>query len=130
MIRTRDEYQSRPKAKKSDDQRPYFEMARQSAVRVELLTGDSHWDSFLSYIQAAQDETEAQLQSLIQLISNPIVVDHDRIMQAKIGLAECKGRIDAWQAVIELPKDLIEAGNKAKGLLERMTKEEENGAAK
>ena len=129
MIRTRDEYFGRPEAKKPDDQRPRLELLRQAAIRTELLTGSSEWDSFLGYIQAVMEETEAQRKSLIELLSDPLVVDHVHIMQAKIALAECKGRIDAWQAVIELPKDLIEVGDKAKGLLERMTKEDENVVA-
>ena len=130
MIRTLDEYKKRPEAKEPDDQRPRLELLRQAAIRTELLTGSPDFDSFLGYIQAAMEGTEAQRKSLIELLSDPLVVDHVRIMQAKIALAECKGRIDAWQTVIELPKDLIEAGDKAKGLLERLDKEEENGAAK
>ena len=130
MIRTRDEYFGRSEAKKPIDQRPRLELLRQAAVRTELLTGNSEWDSFLGYIQAALEETEFQRKNLFSAISDPLCVDHNAIMQIKIAIAECKGRIDAWQAVIELPKDLIEAGDKAKGLLERMTKEEENGAAK
>lgn len=126
MIRTRDEYFGRPEAKKPIDQRPRFELLRQAAIRTELLTGNSEWDSFLGYIQAAMEGTEAQVQSWIELMSDPLIVDHDQIMRAKIVLAECKGRIDAWQAVIELPKDLIEAGNKAKGLLERMVEDDKN----
>lgn len=126
MIRTRDEYQNRPEAKKPDGQRPLLEMLRQTAIRTELLTGSPEWDSFLGYAQAAMEETEAQLQGWIVFITNPVIVDRDQIMQAKIALAECKGRIDAWKAVIELPKDLIETGNKAKGLLERMAKDDKN----
>ena len=126
MIRTRDEYQSRPEAEKADDQRPRLELLRQTAIRTERLTGAPDFDSFLGYIQAAMEATEAQRESLVELLSDPMVVDHARIMQAKIALAECKGRIDAWQGVIELPKDLIEVGNKAKGLLERMTKNDKN----
>ena len=130
MMLTLDEYKNRPEAKKLDDQRPRLELLRQAAIRTELLTGSSEWDSFLGYIQAALEETEFQRKNLLSAIADPLCVDHNTIMQMKIALAECKGRIDAWQAVIELPKDLIEAGDKAKGLLERMTKEEENGAAK
>ena len=130
MIRTLDEYQSRPEASKPDDQRPRLELLRQAAIRTELLTGTPDFDSFLGYIQAAMEGTEGQRESLVELLSDPLVVDHARIMQAKIALAECKGRIDAWQVVIKLPKDLIQAGDKAKGLLERMSKEGENGAAK
>ena len=127
MIRTRDEYFGRPEAKKPDDPRPRLELLRQAAIRTEHLTGSPDFDSFLGYIQAAMEGTEAQVRSWIELMSDPLIVDHDQIMRAKIALAECKGRIDAWQAVIELPKDLIQAGDKAKGLLERMTKEEESG---
>lgn len=120
MIRTRDEYKSRPEAKKSEDHRLRYELIRQAAVRTELLMGSSEWNSFLGYIQGAIEETEVQRDSLIELISDPLMVDHDQIMRAKIALSGCKERIAAWNAVIELPKDLIEAGNKAKGLLERM----------
>ncbi len=128
MLRTRDEYFTRPDAKKPEDQRPRLELLRQAAVRAELLTGHSHWDSFLGYIQAAVEETELQRESLISAISDPLLVDRDTIMRMKIALAECKARIEAWQVVIELPKDLVKAGDKAKGLLERLSKQKENGA--
>ena len=82
MIRTRDEYNERPGARKPEDRRPQLEMQRQAQIRTEALTGHSQWDSFLGYIQAALEGTEAQRNGWIELISDPLIhlirnsVDH------------------------------------------------------
>ncbi len=123
MTRTYDEHQARFEEKRAESaaaHRPQLEMLAQAAVKAELLTGDPNWDRFLSYLQAAAEATEAQRDGFAAIIADPATVNHERIMGAKIGLAECKGRLEAWNAVIALPKDLVEMGAQAKTLLERL----------
>ncbi len=108
------------KAERAAQHRPQLEMLAQAEVKAGLMTGDPNWDIFLSYLQAALETTEAQRDGFTAAIADPATVDHDRIMAAKICLAECKGRIEAFQAVISLPKDIQEMSAEAKALLERM----------
>jgi hypothetical protein len=41
-------------------------------------------------------------------------------LEAKIGMAECNARIEAWKVVMELPRDFMEMGKQAKDLIERL----------
>lgn len=123
MNESLDDFKKRTGDKRAEREaahRPQIEMLAQAQVKTELLTGDAHWDWFLSFLQAAVDHTEGQRDAFAAIIADPKTVQIDTIMEAKIGLAECKARLDAWNAVISLPKDLIEMGQEAKTLLERM----------
>ena len=108
------------KAERAAERRPQLEMLAQAEVKAALLTGDPNWDKFLSYLQAALEITEAQPPAFAAVIADPAMVEHDRIMAAKICLAECKGRVEAFEAVISLPKDIMKMGAEAKTLLERL----------
>lgn len=108
------------KGERAAEHRPQIEMLAQAEVRAAHLTGDPTWDVFLSYIQAAVETTEAQRASFEAVITDPRTVEHERMLVAKIGLAECQARIDAWEAAISLPKDIIKMGREARTLLERL----------
>ncbi len=119
MLPNRDEYRQAQKSLRTDGRDYDLKMVRQAAVKAELLTGDPVWDLFLTYLQHTVEETEAYRQSAQDILTHPSTVDHHSMLQAKIVLAECNSRIAILEAVISLPKDLIEMGAKAKGLLER-----------
>lgn len=108
------------KAEQAAAHRPQIEMLAQAAIKTQHMTGDARWDWFLSFLQAAIETTAAQHVALAAVLSDPKTVAHEQIMVAKIALAECKGRIDAFNAALSLPKDLIEMGGQAKTLLERL----------
>ncbi len=119
MLPNRDEYRQAQKSLRTDGRDYNLTMVQQAAVKAELLTGDPVWDLFLTYLQHALEETETYRQSAQDTLTHPNMVDHHSMLQAKIALAECNSRIAILEAVISLPKDLIEMGAKAKGLLER-----------
>ncbi len=123
MLPDRDEFkklQENRKAQKANGANREMKMIRQAAVRAEFLTGHPHWDIFLSYLQSALDGFEEQMKSIQDVLIRPDNVDHNSILQAKMALAECKGRVDILNEIMMLPKDLIEMGGKAKSILERM----------
>jgi hypothetical protein len=119
MLPNRDEYRQAQKSLQTNNRDYDVKMVQQAAVKAELLTGDPVWDLFLTYLQHTIEETEAYRQNAQNVLVHPSTVDHHEMLQAKIALAECNSRIDILRAVISLPKDLIEMGTKAKGLLER-----------
>lgn len=86
----------------------------QAQVKMELLTGDPHWDRFLSYLQSSSDAMHEILSGLEKRICDPGLVDPAQIMEAKMSIARMMGRIETMDAVIGLPKDIIESGEKAK----------------
>ena len=120
---TRDDWRKHIVERKVTDAEPYrrqLEMLAQAEVKAKHLTGNAEWDRFLSYLQNFRDTIEKQRDGFANAIADPRVVDHGRILEAKIAMAECKGIIDALDGVISLPKDLMEMGAQAKTLLERM----------
>lgn len=119
MLPNRDEYKARQDSIRVNGHGRDLKMIQQAAVKAELLTGDPVWDLFLTYLQHTIEETEAYKLNALDALVHPATVDHHSMLQAKIALAECNARITILEAVISLPKDLIEMGTDAKGLLER-----------
>lgn len=96
---------------------PDLQILQQAAVKAEHLTGHPSWDTFLTYIQAAAEQTEKQLAGFLGVLADPSVVGHERMLMAKIAAAECRARLELAKAIISLPKDIIEHGLKAKNTL-------------
>lgn len=103
-----------------DDQRRRAKIVVQQGVNARLLTGNEHWDDYLSYLQAAIDRTMEALDSFDARLTDPSVTNPDELMKAKIGRCECKARIDAWETAMSLPGDLMESGGKAKEWLDEI----------
>ena len=89
-------------------------------MKAELLTGDEIWDMFLTYIQGSIETTNAHLRAFDDALADPDLVDDHEIRRIRISAIRCRERISAWQAVVELPKDLKKLGEDAKGLVERL----------
>lgn len=101
-------------------QRTNLEMIRQAALKGEVLTGDQHWDTFLTYIQAAIEKTESVRDAYRMNLEASALVDANEIMAIRVGLLEANAMIAAWNAVLQLPKDLREQGGEAEKLLDRL----------
>jgi len=98
----------------------HLTLIKQGAVVGESMTGVQAWDTFLSFVQGAIDTTREQLDALNHTLASPDILDHDRMLSIKVSMIRCKERIAAWEAIVKLPKDLIEHGEQAQSLLDRM----------
>ena len=106
------------------DSRVLLQSLSQAQIKAEHVTGDPNWDTFLSYIQAAVESHEAELEELKTMLESPHMVAPDDIMRLKIAIISCRARLSAWGAVIALPRDIREHGEKARALLDRIDEEE------
>ena len=102
------------------DSRVLLETLSQAQIKAEHVTGDPNWDTFLSYIQAAVESHEEELEQLKTMLESPVMVAPDDIMRLKIAIISCRARLAAWDAVISLPKDIKEHGEKARAILDRI----------
>ncbi len=102
------------------DNRVQLQALVQAEVKAEHITGDPGWDTFLSYIQAAVEKHEDELVSLKALLESPDMMNADDMMNCKIAVIRRRERISAWNAVIGLPRDIKEHGEKARALLDVM----------
>ena len=118
-----DAYVAQRASKRMNGSRAALEQIQQAQVRMENLTGDPDWDLFLSYIEAAIQRTEKEAVAHLDQLGSPMTVNVDEIMQLKMALHGCKGRISAWRAILDLPKDIKASGEQAKDLLERIDEE-------
>ena len=92
----------------------------QAGVKASLLTGSPHWDTFLTYVQAAIEASRGQLVQLEAKLTDPMFLDPAELMRIKMLAAICRTRIQAWEAVLSLPKDLMAEGDKARDILARI----------
>ncbi len=123
MSVTREDYEEfveREGKKKLNGERPNLEYLVQAQVKMELLTGDQHWDVFLSYLQSSLEALEHQRIQLTEKLCAPNLVDPNGIMEVKLMLAGVGGQILAVEAIIGLPKAIRESADKAKERLETL----------
>ena len=122
------EYYEGQKADKTveiEARRRQLVMLAQAEVEAGSLTGIVQWDRFLSYVAAASETCKQHAAAVRDKIADPAIVDHGEIMQLKIRLEGWIQRGFAFDSVIGLPKDLLEIGQDAKALLDRMPKAED-----
>lgn len=120
-----DEYRaSRKDAPEIAAQRKQLTLVAQATVVASNLTGLPEWDRFLSYIAAGSEACAEQSTALRDRIADPNVVDQGEIMRLKILLEGWIQRGRAFEAVAGLPKDLLEMGEQAKALLDRLPEAE------
>ena len=99
--------------------RARLEMMAQAEVKAEHVTGDAIWDWFASYITSAVERTQDSKSALEAQLQSIDLVDDNEVRRIRTEIICCNTRIDAWNAVLSLPKDLKAMGEEAKGLLER-----------
>lgn len=95
-------------------------MLGQEAVRMDRLTGDEHWDHFLSYLEFALKETKKHLEIQRDKLSDPGLVNDEQIRQVKANAAQSEARIWTLEEVIGLPKALKEQANLAQYQIEAL----------
>ena len=124
MLRTLDEYRKSPKAPRTSaaDIYPYLEQMRQEAVKADLLTGEPTWDHFLTLIQGAIETTREQMGAFQRQLGDSDTFEHQEMIRLKTQALLCGERIKAWEVVMTLPKDIMERGEKAENLMERLAR--------
>lgn len=95
-------------------QRGQMEYLVQAEVKMELLTGNPHWDIFLSYIQFTLDGLNSRLSQARDALCSPATVNPDLITSLKLEIAEVGGMVKSMEAVLSLPKGIMEEGEKAR----------------
>ena len=113
---------------KSRDQRaqmdqPGLELIAQAGVKAGNLTEHPLWDTFLSYLQAGVETAKADVATLRTTLEDPNLNDHVQILGVKAALLLRNERITVLEAVIALPKEIIEQGGRAKLVLDKIESE-------
>ena len=111
----------------SVDPKRLFAQLQQASLKSDYLTGNEHWDYFLSLLQNTKSEYEQLRDQCRMALENPATTDTDYIASWRQQLLLCNERISTLDAVMKLPKDLHEVGEKAKLQIEKLAAEQEQG---
>lgn len=87
---------------------PGSRFIEQAALASEHLTSDPVWNVFLQRVQAMVAQERATLAAMAEHIGLPNLTA-EQILQAQRHMVAAKSRIEAWEIILNLPKELIEA---------------------
>ena len=105
----------RANAKKRE---PEFKRMVHEATAMEYLTGTPEWDGFLGLISEMREHSADAAKGHQRTVVDPMIVDSETIMKAKIALAAANAAVEAYDSVISVPKMLIDQGKQAKRSLD------------
>lgn len=91
--------------------------AEREAVAAEYLTGNDHWDHFLSYLQAAHKRLTTAADQVASVILHPMTVNSDFLMAQKALHAGLRAQIEILSDVMKFPAEIMTAGREARDLL-------------
>lgn len=90
------------------------------ALQAQHLTSQPSWDRFLTYLQAALQRLDLVRQSAQAKLNAIGVVDHHSLISAKLELHVAEAQIELLESIMSMPKEIIENGDKARDLLEKI----------
>lgn len=117
MTYTREEYQElleKQGKERLNGQKPGFEYLVQAQVKMENLTGDQYWDIYLSYLQDVLERISVQSDHARDRLCNTKMVDPNAIIEIKMEIAGLNSQIKLLEAIIGLPKAIMESADTAK----------------
>ena len=117
MTYTREEYQElleKQGKERLNGQKPGFEYLVQAQVKMENLTGDQYWDIYLSYLQDVVERISVQSDHARDRLCNTKMVDPNAIIEIKMEIAGLNSQIKLLEAIIGLPKAIMESADTAK----------------
>lgn len=100
-----------------------LEMLQQASIKSEQLTNDTNWDYYLTLVQGWIDKTKENAQLFRSNLESPDLVNTERRKQMQNYLLLCNERILILDAVISLPKQIMENYENAKLELEEIGKD-------
>jgi hypothetical protein len=104
--------------KKTDDVRirhsphAFPGMLDQAKIASQNLTGSHEWNVFLQRVQALIDQERRLLTAMSESMAIPNLTS-DQVLQAHRHMLATKARIEAWEQVISLPKEILETANQS-----------------
>lgn len=113
-----DEWKERSAKESLNGQKGQLEYLVQAEVKQKNLTGDQYWDIFLSYIQSTLEMLKDRDFKLRDTVCSPSTVSPNVITKLKLEIADVGGMIKMAEAVLSLPKGIMEEGEKARERLD------------
>jgi hypothetical protein len=94
-----------------------LEGQKRSALLVSQVTGDKHWDHFLSFVNERLQGLETEKAAALNLLETSDNFSTEDLINQKLAVRLIGREIQALTWVIELPQTILEQGDRAKQLL-------------
>lgn len=107
----------KPQAQKVAAAKPMLHQLAVAAPRMETLTQSAEWNRYLQHLQAQVDIAKRGIEACVNGLTDPNITDPNEIFRLKITHAAFVARKQAFDEAMELPKQLIEAGDAAAKIL-------------
>lgn len=82
----------------------------QAVVATRHLTGSHEWNVFLQRIQALVEQDTTLLHTMAESMALPNLTS-EQVLQAQRHMLAARARLDAWEQVMALPKQILETGD-------------------
>ena len=99
------------------ENRKNLQTAQRAGLSATQVTGDEHWDHFLSIVKAKIEKLEEEVAVAVELLKTSDEFSTEALINQKLAVRLLGREIQALNWVIELPKTIMEQGDKASELL-------------
>ena len=106
--------QTQQSLRRTPKNRPIIKRAGLSAAQV---TGDEHWDFFLSVVNQKIKEKQAAMDEAAEALKTSDIFDPEELIHQKLAVRLLGREVEALRWVTELPRILQEQGDQADELL-------------
>lgn len=107
----------RARKERAQTERTALETLRRSEVAAQNVTGDEHWDHFLSILTARLEDRKKDLSALLDRIAKTDDYTQDALLREKIIARRLATEIETLESVLRLPSEMILHGKQAEELL-------------
>lgn len=94
-----------------------LQAAKRDALLVSQVTGDPHWDHFLSIVQERIVRLRKEMDTALDLLQSSDDFTTEGLINQKLAVRLLGREIEALNWAIELPQAILEKGDRAKELL-------------
>lgn len=91
---------------------------KRAALSAESVTGDPHWDLFLSIVNERIKDLQGQLNVAMESLKTSDEFTTSELINQKLAVRLAGKQIEALEWVVKLPAQLMEQGDQSKQLLE------------
>lgn len=96
---------------------PRLEEIKRAALSAAQVTGDEHWDFFLSIVQEKMEDLRGQVETTVKDLTNSDIFTAENLINQKLAVRLLGRELEALEWVTSLPKTLMEQGDQAKQLI-------------
>lgn len=94
-----------------------LQIIQRAALSAAQVTGDEHWDFFLSIVNEKIELKQAAMDEAVESLKTSDIFDPEEMINQKLAVRLLGREVEALQWVTELPKKLQEQGDTADELL-------------